>query len=155
MKLDKTMTYFVKEQFSKMMKSTNPALLQRELFTDPVFNRANFLSLNLEKWMFIPCDSDGNVLDKPTPRNSNNTIDYENRMMRYLDEKERVIFEGFEVVTEKFIHDTIHYYIQIGNTKIMWNFNNKWVLYNEFKTIEDLIPYNLTITEQAVKTYNL
>lgn len=58
------MTEFVTQQFSKMMKSSNPALLQRELFTDPIMNYTNFLNTEITLSDLIPCNEKGKPFGK-------------------------------------------------------------------------------------------
>lgn len=58
------MTEFVLQQFSKMMKSSNPALLQRELFVDPVMNYTQFLNTEISLSDLIPCDEKGKPFGK-------------------------------------------------------------------------------------------
>jgi hypothetical protein len=69
---------------------------------------ANFLKQPLELWMFVPCDSDGNVLDEPKGTDLNDSffamqVDY-NLETKYQQAKERCLFEGFEVDSEKTVN---------------------------------------------------
>jgi hypothetical protein len=119
-----------------------------------VINYARFLKQPLTLGMFIPCDLDGNVLNEPTPFKKGggklSEQEFEIAIKHYQEAKERVLFEGVEIRDEIFIHDKKHYYLVVSNKKIAWNFNDKWVFYEENNTIEDLIAYNLTLTTKAL-----
>lgn len=114
---------------------------------------ANFLKQPLELWMFVPCDEKGNVLERPECSLGKEC--YSPPCVKYQQAKERCLFEGFEYVNEDFIHNTIHYFIKKEDSKIMWNFNNEWRFYPEFKTIEDLVKYNSKLTPTAIKQLGL
>lgn len=103
---------------------------------------ANFLKLNLEKWMFIPCDSDGNVFEEPNP--SKFTMDNIQSFDIYQQAKENVIFkEGFT-------------YVKNTNSFVIYFKNNPiWVSWNKSKTIENLIEHDLTLTDNTIKKYKL
>lgn len=96
-----------------------------------IYNYTNFLKLNLEKWMFIPCDSDGNVLYFPDYDCWKGTDDeYNTAMFEYQQAKENVIFDGFD-----------NYDINL--------------ICQMFFTIEDIINLDLTLTNNAIKKYKL
>jgi len=118
---------------------------------------AKFIIQLLEIWMFIPCklvDGVWVVLEEPYNDGMNDQY-YLSALEEYQQAKERCLFDGFEVVKENFIHNTKHHYIELNKTKIMWNFNDKWELYNEFKTIENLVKYNPTLTQTAQKQLSI
>lgn len=150
------MTDFVKEQKPNAMSNS----------LSNIINYANFLSLTPEIWQFVPCklvDGVWVVLELPKDnsylggRGATDAIKllkYEEELAEYQTAKERCYFDGFEVIEEKFISKT-HYYIVFNNLKIAWNYNGKWNFYKEFKTIEDLIPYNLPLTATAQKEIGL
>jgi len=124
-----------------------------------IISYAKFLKLNLEKWMFIPCDSDGNVLEEPkTPHTfaSENSDLYINKWQKeceqYQQAKDNVIFEGFE-----FNFKTKDIVSIIKEDYQIWLYKNGYVTINakEIKTIEDLVNYDLTLTDNAIKKYKL
>jgi hypothetical protein len=84
-----------------------------------IINYANFLKQPLELWMFVPCDLEGNVLIEPIEQNP---IYWSKE---YQQAKERVLFEGFDLRDYNLL------------------------MIQKLKTIEDLIPHNLTLTETA------
>lgn len=119
---------------------------------------ANFLKQPLTLGMFAPCDDNGNILEEPNTENhlhGQDSFVYHRLQAQYQEAKKRVLFEGFEVKHEKFMHDKLHFYIEHNGIKFMWNFNNKWEFYKEFSTIEDLVKYNLVLTESARKHLGL
>ena len=68
---------------------------------ESIKNYAQFLSQKPEKWMFVPCDEEGNVLEEPEnvyPFATNEeSIEYDELFDEYKQALDRVIFEGFEV----------------------------------------------------------
>jgi len=73
-----------------------------------ILNYANFLKQPLELWMFVPCDEDGNVLEEPklhfpTGNNQLESIIFKQNK-EYQQAKERCLFEGFEVDSEKTVN---------------------------------------------------
>lgn len=105
-----------------------------------------FLKQPLELWMFVPCDKEGNVLEA-VPYYADGI----EKVNEYKKAKERCLFEGFAIEEESFISNIPHFYLEIDGVKIMWNFNDKWVFYKGFKTVEDLIKYDLQLTQTAIK----
>ena len=64
-------------------------------------NFDNFLKQALKLEMFVPCDEDGEILDEPRDyeqRLPNMMTEYNDEIYRYKQAKEKVLFEGFEVV---------------------------------------------------------
>lgn len=104
-----------------------------------IINNANLLSKKLQLGDFIPTDKDGNVLEKPKILKENGFKTYEKECEIYQQALDNVIFEGFEYKNhEIYLNDKI---FRIGEF--------------EDYTIEDLVKYNLTITPQAIKRFNL
>lgn len=100
----------------------------RDIYTDDfaqlMIKYATFLKQPLTLGMFVPCDENGNVFEY-----SENDFD-----ISYQKAKEKVIFEGCKAEKE-------------ANSYIITDSKNSvvWVSWNTSKTIEDLIPYNLTL----------
>ena len=111
-------------------------------FRDKVNNYANFLKQPLTLSMFVPCDDDGNVLSNP----KDSTLQYQKRIDKYQQAKERVIFEGYKVIKFE------DYYIIYDS-----HGRETWLSWNKSKTIESLINEitEVTITPNAVKNYQL
>jgi len=113
---------------------------------------AKFITQHSEKWMFVPCDEDGNVLEEPIsdyePINfwNEGIIDEKHNILygEYEEAKAKVLFKGnFSVIDRK-----TYKIVKLDNKTI-------WISWNKSKTIEDLIPYNLEVTESIAKKYNL
>lgn len=118
--------------------------------------RVEFGKQKLSIHQFIPCKLVGDVwivLEEPCNSCADN-CNFD-KCLEYQQAKSNCIFEGFETVKEKFIHDTEHFYIESNNIKFLWNFNGKWELYKEFKTIEDLVPYKPKLTTKAKQQIGL
>jgi len=122
---------------------------------------ANFLKQPLTLGMFVPCDLDGNVLNDPetTLSQGNGAVYYnaeQEDFEQYEQAKERVLFEGFEFSD---MTDELSYHIQDKNGVYLFYY----IIEKEFrnfeignvKTIEDLVKYDLTLTESAFKQLGL
>ena len=96
---------------------------------DEILKHAKTLKLKPEKWMFVPCDENGNVLE-----NCNKKIE------QYQSALSKVWFKGFEYNASGYVF------------KDFDKFDDEW-FFNA--TIEDLIPYNLEITENFGKNLQL
>lgn len=105
----------------------------------------NFLSQPLELWMFVPCDENGNVLEKPTA----GMFGYDYVYNNYNKAKERVLFDGFELVEyNAFIkivrqNGDINKSVGLGFSKV------------KERTIESLVFMDLTLTPNAIKQLKL
>lgn len=105
---------------------------------------ANFLKQPLQKWMFVPCGEDEEVLDAFVHHVDGGFS------REYQQAKERCLFEGFEVSENKDTKPTDVKSITNKLIHVFWYNNiNLWCLSNGLKTIEDLIKYNLTLTATA------
>ena len=94
---------------------------------ESIKNYAKFLSQKPEKWMFVPCDDEGNVLEEPL----HYTEFTREETQKYQQSLDRVIFEGFTSPHKNWV-ESEHLYISM----------------TEFKTIEKLIsefPEYLTL----------
>jgi len=118
----------------------------------PIIRYAEFLSLKLEIWMFVPCklvDGVWVVLKKTIIEKyqfgENEIGSYEIPSLEYEQAKERCLFEGFEFVKElkNEINSDIKYY------RFLWNGNYFNLTFG--KIIEDLVKYNLQLTQTALK----
>ena len=123
------MSDYVLEQIEKL-KNSEINILQ---FRNNIEAYANFLKQPLTIGMFVPCDRYKNVLKEPYLFNE------------YQQAKAKVLFKGFDVDFEDGIIIPF-----LGKYPIVFFDNsdsNKWILSDKFKTIEDLIPYNLELTD--------
>lgn len=105
-------------------------------------NYAKFLKQPLELWMFIPCDEEGNVLEKPNP-----LVDVNNRLKKqYQQAKDRVLFEGFTM----FGKDCIELKESNGKSKV-----DIFIYQLKEMTAKELISYDITLTPTAINQLGL
>lgn len=116
-------------------------------FTEYVFKYARFLKQPLTLGMFVPCDEDGNYLEKPKIHE----LDHSEAVARnyeYQQALSRVVFEGFEIHYQGIQH------VQLNCSGVCLDY---WYKDNEFeksgaeiKTISDLTQYGITIKEGVI-----
>lgn len=130
-------------------------------FAYEVRKYANFLKRPLELGMFISCDENGHFLQEPEHydlwRKHGSFTQYGEHLTSvcepFFKAKEKVLFEGFEVIEiskkTKILSDK--------NKKFhIWiNEENKIDEIHDFKTIEDLILFDLELTPNAIKNLGL
>ena len=148
------MTDFVLQEEKKGMQNTD-----RPLRFERILKYAKFLKQPLTLSMFVPCDYDGNVLEEPKYWNKKYNDDIpESELIlceEYRQAKERVIFEGFEGR-----YSESGYQVSNENILIVFYDAGYIVTYKacfdyKTETIESVIQFNLTITPNAVKKYQL
>jgi len=119
--------------------------------------RVGFGKQSLEKWMFVPCDEDGNFLEEPkekdfyTPlpdRNGRRVWNthqskFQSELNKYQQAKERCLFDGFEFISAD---DDYPFDLIAMEDKISMHCERL----NE-STIEDLVKYNPELTQTAIK----
>ena len=110
---------------------------------------SKFLKQTPQIWMFVPCklvDGVWVVLEKETEHSA-----YADDL-EYQQAKERCYFEGFEV-KERNCNEAKFKYIENGLIAVFYHnkTTNSFEENADFKTLEDLIPYNLTLTATAQK----
>jgi len=119
-----------------------------------VYNYANFLKQPLTLGMFVPCDLEGNVLKHPdTYKESEMYCTHEGLDIyreKYQQAKERVLFEGFEMTQNPFPCQDF-YTIESSTFSIQYHSKDNHLNTFTFKTIEDLIDRDLTLTPNALK----
>ena len=109
-------------------------------------NYDNFLEQPLKLEKFVPCDEEGDILEEPTNyemRLLNMMTEYNDEVYTYNQAKEKVLFEGIEFRT----NGGVNFLTIKEDTFAFFDFNIKF----KNLTIEDLIQYNLQLTENAVK----
>lgn len=119
--------------------------------TNEIFEYAKFLKIPLTTSMFIPCDKTGNVLNevKEFDNSVGSDENYNRALRNYKIAKENVLFKGFSV-KERNCNSSFFKYIENGFIAVYY-FNEKSQKFEpntDFKTIEDLIPYNLEILKK-------
>ena len=113
---------------------------------DKIVRYAKLLKQPLTLGMFIPCDEKGNVLENPKRKVlelSDGTCGYVtniNAFDKYLQAKERVLFEGFEL-KDGFIIMPDKQFLDTSRLKN--------------KTVENLINQHYILTESAIKKLGL
>jgi hypothetical protein len=116
---------------------------------DPIFY-ATFLKQPLEKWMFFPCDEDGNVLEEPLKRDYNSVNINNSYYKKYQQAKERCLFEGLEY--NFFPNGTIRCYNSEKELSKMYSivFNKNGIIENK-TDIESISKYPIQLTATAQK----
>lgn len=119
--------------------------------TNEIFKYANFLKTPLNLSMFIPIGKNGNVLSevKEFENSVGSDENYNNALKNYKIAKEKVLFKGFSI-KERNCNNSFFKYIENGLIAVYY-FNEKSQKFEpntDFKTIEDLIPYNLEILKK-------
>lgn len=170
--LDKTMTEFVKEHKFKMESDNqNHVVFSTSGNLTKIFNYSNFLSMTLEKWMFIPSvfiDGKWIILEDPNLNNYKSSPFCETGLCKaYYDEVEQfqqakanVIFEGFQIY---FQDEESIIFINTKGELIEFRTNGEVICFDEYliTSIEDFLFYAkkeksiLTLTPEAVKKYEL
>lgn len=113
---------------------------------------ANFLKRPLELGMFIPCVG-GEPLEKPSIQTINEyksggVMVLKDKINEYQKAKESVLFDGFEFYERK----NIYYIHRVGGGYFTSIYKKSKKINGSLRnaTIEDLIPYNLTLTKEAI-----
>lgn len=94
---------------------------------DEISNYAQFLAQKPEKWMFVPCDEDGNVLEEPL----HYTEFTREETQKYQQALERVIFDGFTSHNKNWLESEKISFILINNNRLA-EYKNIYDLINEY-----------------------
>lgn len=128
---------------------------------DKIVEYAKFVKKTLKLEMFVPCDEFGNFFKKPDFNDYNEeTNGYFNANLDYELAKEKVLFEGFNS-TGRFkvssgFEDFSFLKYNNGNTQVyVTDYTKEEPNESLCYTIEDLIKYNLTLTQNAIKNLQL
>lgn len=129
--------------------------------TDEYFNRCenflNFIKKKPKLGYFVPCDENDKPLEEPIfsivnyGASTESVKYYEIDKKRYQEAKQRVLFEGFEISYEDGAIFPFLGKYPIG----FFSCENEWVWSDRFKTIEDLVEFNLKLTDTAKKEIGL
>ena len=131
-----------------ILKETTPYLNNSHnafVFVNKTINYANFIQQPLTLGMFIPTNEKGEVLSNPFANDEDAGTEKELKQIEFNNALKRVIFEGCSV----------DYYNRIYCSGKCIGEIIKGKLFSQNKTIESLIPYNLTITEKAINQFKL
>jgi len=141
------MTAFVLEQYKLFIQDK----ITSEQFRNNVWNYANFLSRQPQLSDFVACGKDGLPLDKKQFHYTEKglkqlsgielyiALSINKESEEYQQALDKVLFKG--CIAEK-IND---YYVVKHQDKPIW------VSWNTFHKIESLTPYNLELTDNAIK----
>lgn len=132
-----------------------------------IYNYASFLSTPLNIGMFVPCVEDVEVLEEPefyhlygdAPIDDETDL-WQLRCEKYKQAKERCLFEGFELRDADWCDEVM---LEISNESkkcfLDYCVETKTFSFVDeedwAKTIEDLIPFKLKLTDNAVEKYKL
>ena len=146
-------------------------VLQRDITDikqrDSIVKYANFLKQPLKLEMFVPCDEDVNVLEEPKIEEEyvdEHTTQIFAQYQYDLDKaKEKVLFEEFNLNQKDFSKLESIFCLTKECFQITFFTKEKGCFIDnlktnktyEIKTIEDLIEYDLQLTENAVKQIGL
>jgi hypothetical protein len=148
-----SMTDFVLEQKQSTSIKEKKFIDDELISIEKIRNYANFLKQPLTLGMFVPCDEEGNILEEPIDnletKNCDELDSFNNLVVEYDKAKEHVLFEGFK------INENVSISCENLILYIFWNYSGTWKLSHGIYTIEDLVEYNLTLTESAIKKIGL
>lgn len=118
-----------------------------------VLNYAKFIKQPLKLEMFVPCDEEGNVLEKPiSPKYFDPTEpvpeEVEQEFYNYDKAKEKVLFEGFEITH---LNERISFFKR-GHCVLTYSFVKQNFIGNQ--DVEKLLGWDLTLTHSAIKQFN-
>ena len=129
-------------------------------------NFDHFIDQSLRLGMFVPTDEAGNVLKEPSKKDMERfkglaygdfSCDY-TRIFEYVEAKERVLFEGFELHNGKNVinRDLGIVIVFSGIISILIEGNNGLGGFSKNDaTIEDLVILGINLTKTAIKQIGL
>jgi len=146
--------------FGELIRSEEPGFKNRidylEWYEKLRNNYDDFLKQQLAIWMFIPCKLVNGVWLVLEEKSIFNTTDDEyifdsESFDQYQEAKDRVLFEGFKVYSEKLSSHLCQKIRSENITIAYYNHVSLWKFENKFYRIEDLVKYNLELTPTAEK----
>ncbi|MFV0189095.1 hypothetical protein OBK29_04070 [Empedobacter falsenii] len=143
------MTDFVLEQTELLYEKNQSKLIHR------VVNYAQFLKQPSKLGMFVPCDDAGNIVQSISFTPCGCPV--WDGGQKYQQAKERVLFEGFEIVEKREVYNSING-ILIDLDAQTWQIEGSIGIGGGYlidETIEDLVTLDLTLTETAIKQIGL
>lgn len=139
-----SMTDFVTASFNKIKKNDTDVIMEYLA----ICKYSLFLKQYLEKWMCVPCDNEGNVLQVPYYSDGVDKVD------EYKKAKEKVLFEGFHSIGDKEI-ELLNSDNWISFTEKSIDFTNEFGHETIIYRVEDLIELELKLTPTALKQIGL
>lgn len=128
-------------------------LEQTDARLQKIYQYALFLKQPLQLGMFVPIDEEGNFTEEPAETIGGVELYSE----KYQKAKENVLFEGFEVIgidenhVELINNDFSIDFFKHSATIITDSYHIEYPV----KLCEDLLEYNLTLSESAIKQLGL
>lgn len=120
-------------------------------------NHDLFITKSLNLGMFVPCDENGNVLEDNKDMaksiiDGDNSKEWALNKIKYEKAEVKVLFKGFELENKsKFTT-----WVEKKGIDIVFTNRGKVNLNdNDVVIIEDLVKYNLELTDNAIKQINL
>lgn len=157
-----SMTDFVLEQYKNNYHANTPTR---------ILKYANFLKQPLKIEMFVPCDEQGNVLEKPKFHYTKNALKFLNtgveldialetnkKVELYEEAKERCLFNGFEFTesqnysTVNKIKNSVHWYTK-DRLYLTTKKEEGYHSYFQLFIVEDLVKCDLQLTKNGLKCF--
>jgi len=136
-----SMTNFVLQEYEKRNAYYN----QNDKVLSKIKKYAEFLKQPISIWQFIPCDLEGNILEKPYNYDDKIIwLEGENRV--YQEAEYRVIFKDFLILETR---PNPEYTKSISHSSslfnIFWlsNITQQWIISKGLRTVEDLVIFGL------------
>ena len=108
-----------------------------------IFAYAHHQQSKLTLGMLIPCDDDGNVLNKPDPKNfDDERWDYQSADSQYMGAKERVLYRCIDL-------ECVGRMIRVYKSGVLMMQFPKGSFPN--RSVESTVNWNLEFTDDAVK----
>lgn len=118
-------------------------------------NYDHFIEQPLKLGMFVPCDDAGNIVQSISFTPCGCPV--WDGGQKYQQAKERVLFEGFEIVEKIEVYNSINGILIDLDTQT-WQIEGSLGIGGGYlidETIEDLVTLDLTLTETAIKQIGL
>ena len=132
------MTDFVLENYEKLTNAN--------VFEQSVFDYANFLKQPLKKEMFVPFTKEDELFKLYHFQNFNNEIEFEQHLKDYEEAQAKVLFKSFSIIEHTSY--TISIQSSCGIFNPFWMYENKvWQNAKAIKTLEDLVKFNLELSD--------
>lgn len=149
MKLIPLSEYVLQEEktLDNILNENLPTIKIAESY-DRIVNYTKFLRQPLTLSMFVPVDENGNVLTEPDSDNYEDGIVYYEKLNKYVEAKEKVLFEGFEVGYDGASIISVD---PVSEDLPRLSFDKNDGDCRPYKTVEDLVQYGLPLTPSALK----
>ena len=157
MKLISMTSFVLKQNYTTTLDISQIDFYDKELsILEKIRNYAKFLKQPLKLEMFVTCDDEGNFFEEPKIEDYfDDGFNFEFNQTHFKD----VVLKEYQIAETKVLFEGIEFRKNGGvnfltikeDTFAFFDFNVKF----KNLTIEDLIQYNLQLTENAVKQIGL